>query len=299
MNKRVILAGGSGFVGSAITEPLRARGYEVVVLSRSSGPGRVQWDGRTVGEWAQVIDGAHAIVNLTGRSVNCRHTRENRREILESRVNSVRALGDAVARAKTPPQVWVQASGIGYYGDAGDRLLDEKSPPGGDFMAEVCVQWESAFEQLPLSSTRQVVLRLGVVLGRDEGALPLLTKMTRLFAGGAAGNGRQVMSWIHIADVVRIILTAIDEPQLTGIFNVTAPHPVTNSEFMRELRRALHRPWSPPVPAPFVRAGAWLMGSTGELALLSYRAVPQRLLDAGFTFEFPTLPEALRDIYGH
>ena len=303
MNKRIIIAGGSGFLGQALTPALIERSYEVIVLGRGAagtrdGVQHLQWDGRTVGEWARGLDGATAVVNLTGKSVNVRHTPENKREILRSRVDSVRVLGDAIARCATPPEVFVQASGIGFYGDTGDCAVDESAPAGSDFMAEVCREWEGALDARPLPATRKVVLRIGVVLGRNGGALQLLEKLTRLFAGGAVGSGRQYMSWIHIADIVRMFVAAIEQPELTGPFNATAPEPVTNAEFMRGLRRILRRPWSPPVPAPFARVGAWLMGSDGDLALLSYRCLPSRFAEHGFTFHFPTLNAALGDLYG-
>lgn len=295
--KRIILAGGSGFVGSALAPVLRTKGYEPLVLGR--GETDLQWDGKTLGSWAGALEGAEAIVNLTGKNINCRHTEANRREILASRVDSVRVLGEAIARCAAPPNVFVQASGVGYYGDTGDRVADEDSPPGDDFPAMVCRQWEGAVNALDLPATRKIILRLGVVLGRDGGALPVLEKLARWFLGGAAGSGRQFMSWVHIEDVVRIFAAAIERPELAGAFNATSPSPVTNSEFMRELRRALHRPWSPPAPAPFVRAAAWLMGSNGDLALLSNRCQPRRLLEHGFEFRFPTLPAALANLYAN
>lgn len=300
--KRVILAGGSGFVGQALAPVLLAKGYNVVVLGRGAaqregGVDYQQWDGRTLGAWASEIDGAEAIVNLTGKNINCRHNAENRREIIRSRVASVRILGEAIAHCAKPPKVFVQASGIGYYGDTGDQVVDEEAPRGNDFSAEVCRQWEGAFEDLNLPATRKVVLRLGVVLGRSGGALPMLEKLTRLFLGGAVGSGRQFISWIHVADIVQMFVAAIEQEEMTGVFNATAPVPVTNSELMRELRRAVHRPWSPPVPAPLARAGAWLIGTEGDLALLSYRCAPRRFSEHGFHFRFPNLRDALAHLY--
>ena len=300
--KRIILAGGSGFVGQALVPALRANGYDIVVLGRGAAhrQGKVdylQWDGRTLGDWTEAIDGAEAIVNLTGKNINCRHNAENRREIIRSRVDSVRVLGEAIAHCAQPPKVFVQTSGIGYYGDTGDRVVDEDAPGGNDFPAEVCRQWEGAFEALDLPATRKVVLRLAVVLGRTGGALPMLEKLTRFFLGGAVGSGHQFFSWIHVEDIVRMFLAVIERPEITGLFNATAPAPVTNSEFMRELRHVLHRPWSPRVPAPFARAGAWVMDTEGELALLSYRCVPRRFSEHGFRFQFPNLHDALADLY--
>lgn len=300
--KRIILAGGSGFVGQALAPVLVANGYSIVVLGRGAahregGVDYLQWDGKTLGAWASAIDGAEAIVNLTGKNINCRHNAENRREIIRSRVDSVRVLGEAIGHCSKPPAAFAQASGVGYYGDTGDRVAGEESPPGNDFPAEVCRQWEEAFDVLHLPATRKVVLRLGVVLGRDGGALPMLEKLTRWFLGGAVGSGRQFISWIHVADIVQMFVAAIEQSELTGKFNGTAPEPVANSEFMRKLRRALHRPWSPPVPAPLARAGAWLMGTEGELALLSSRCVPRRFSAHGFRFQFPNLRDALADLY--
>jgi uncharacterized protein len=295
--KRIILAGGSGFVGSALVPALRAKGYEPLVLGRSGTD--LQWDGKHVGEWARALDGAEAVVNLTGKNINCRHTEENRRVIISSRVDSVRALGEAIAQSSVPPKVFVQSSGVGYYGDTGDRVADEDSAPGNDFPAEVCRQWEGAFDALNLPATRKVILRLSVVLGRDGGALPMLKKLTRWFLGGAVGNGKQFVSWIHVADIVRMFVSAIEQPELSGVFNATSPRPVTNSEFMRDLRRALHRPWSPPVPSLFARAGAWLIGTDGELVLTSTRCVPRRFVRHGFDFRFPNLRDAFGDLYSN
>ena len=300
--KRIILAGGSGFIGQALAPVLLADGYHVVVLGRGSAHREdnvdySRWDGQSLGDWASAIDGAEAIVNLTGKNINCRHTAENRREIIRSRVDSVRVLGEAIMRCAKPPKVFVQTSGVGFYGDTGHHVADEDAALGNDFTAEVCRQWEGAFDAIDLPATRKVVLRLGVVLGRDGGALPVLESLTRWFLGGAVGSGGQFISWIHLADVIRMFVASVEQRELTGVFNATAPLPVTNREFMRELRRALHRPWSPPVPAPFARAGAWLMGSDGDLALMSSRCVPRRLLERGFKFQFQNLRDAFADLY--
>jgi len=300
--RRIILAGGSGFVGQALAPVLLAKGYHVVVLGRRASHRRngvdyLQWDGKTLGDWASALEGAEAVVNLAGKNINCRHTSENRREIIRSRVDSVRVLGEALANCATPAAIFVQASGVGYYGDTGDKVVNETGRAGDDFPAEVCGQWEGVFDALDLPATRKAVLRLGVVLGRDGGALPLLEKLTRWFLGGAVGNGRQFISWIHVADLIQMFLSAVERPELAGVFNATAPAAVTNREFMRELRRALHRPWSPPVPSPFVRAGAWLMGTEGDLALLSSRCAPRRFLEHGFQFQFPTLRDAFANLY--
>lgn len=301
MKKRVVLAGGTGFIGQSLAPFLQSHGYEVVVLTRGSSRDGViryvHWDGKSADDWRREIDGASAVVNLTGRSINCRHTPQHRREIIESRVDSIRALNDAIARCARPPRVFVQATGVGIYGESGDRVCDENAPHGSDFVAQVCERWGAAAESVHAPGMHRVILRLGVVLGRDGGFLEVLGKLTRAFLGGHVGNGKQFISWIHITDLCRIVLTTIERDEIAGTFNATAPNPVTNAEFMRELRRALHRPWSPPVPAFATRIGAWLMGTEGKLALFSQRGVPKRLLDSAFRFEFPTVREALAQIY--
>ena len=300
MKQRVVIAGGNGFIGGHLSSRLILAGYDVVVLSRSAkftGAVRsVDWDGKTLGAWAGEIDGAFAVVNLAGKNINCRHTNNNRREILRSRMDSVRTLGEAIRRAPAPPSVFVQASAIGIYGDASSRICSESSPHGLDYMAQVCDQWEEAFEAIKAPTLRKVILRLGPVLGPDGGFLQILAKITRLFLGGQAGDGLQFISWVHMKDLCLMFLAAIEYPEVTGIYNACAPDPVMNRDFMSELRAVLNRPWSPPVPALAVRIGSWLMGSEGKLALASQRVLPEHFLKQDFPFEFPTLKPALEDL---
>ncbi|MGH8095385.1 MAG: TIGR01777 family oxidoreductase [Chthoniobacterales bacterium] len=300
---RVILAGGSGFLGRSLAQVLVRDGGEVIVLTRGSaresGSVRfVRWDGKTVGDWRPLLENARAVVNLTGKSVNCRYTPAARAEILNSRIDSVRALGEAIAGCAQPPRVFVQAGSLAIYGNAGDRVCTEDSPHGSGFSAEVCQAWEGAFNGLPLPATRKVLLRIGFALKRGEGALGTLESITRFFLGGTIGHGRQYISWIHIADLDRMFLSCLERDDLSGIFNATGPAPVTNGQFMAELRRALHRPWSPPVPAALVRLGARAMGTEGDLALHGFRCLPQRYLEQGFRFDFTSLGTALADLYG-
>jgi uncharacterized protein (TIGR01777 family) len=303
MNKaRVLLAGGSGFIGQSLARELLARNYEVVILTRAprerfDGSREVEWSGANVGEWIKYLDGAEAIVNLVGRNINCPHTPENLREITESRVNSVCAIVAAFDHVKNPPHVWVQAGAIGFYGDLNDTVCDENSPPGNDALAEVCQRWEAAFNSATTPKTRQVLLRIGFVLGCDGGALPVLSRLTRWFLGGTVGSGKQFISWIHLADLTRMFMSAIENENLSRTFNATAPDPVTNAEFMRELRRALHRPWSPPAPVWAVKLSSRLMKSEPALALAGCRVVPGRFLEAGFKFQFPDVRGALKNLY--
>jgi uncharacterized protein (TIGR01777 family) len=297
--KRVVLAGGGGFLGQSLAEALQERNYDVVVLSRSpcergDGVTEVEWTGVHLGEWIQHLNGADAVVNLAGRNINCPHNAKNILEIVESRVNSVHAIAGASDHVLHPPRVWVQASAVGFYGDRGDQHCHEETPNGADKLAGICREWESAFNAAAVPKTRRVLLRIGFVLGRDGGALPVLARLTRWFLGGTVGSGQQYISWIHQSDLNRMFLETIERKELSGTFNATSPNPVTNKEFMRELRHALHRPWSPPAPAWGVRLGSWLMRSESSLALSGCRCPPKRFVEAGFRFEFPELLGALK-----
>jgi uncharacterized protein len=314
---RVVIAGGSGFLGTSLARHLRPRCREIVVLTRGpdeppctggrgNGVGirRVHWDAATPGPWVRWLDGAAAVVNLVGRTVDCRKTPRNKREILDSRVNSVRALAAAytgsaaVPAMASPPPVWVQSSTAHIYGDTADELLDESSPPGEGFAPDVGRAWEAALEPVlkSPSAPRVVTLRISFVLGRDGGALRTLARLARLGLGGTIGAGRQYISRIHELDLCRLVERAIVDERMAGVYVATAPNPLTNRDFMRSLRRAAHRPWSPPVPAPLVRLGSWLMRTDPELALFGRRCVPTRLSGEKFTFEFETVEDALRDL---
>ncbi len=342
----VVLAGGNGFLGRGLTQPLTARGFRVIVLTRSwpesglmdsplltkEGLGEVggreegswdvgsgemppvkednlrtkiasgdvlrhvAWDGKTVGDWTKYLDGAATVVNFTGRSVNCRHTEKNRREIIESRTLSVRAIGEAIRSCSQPPKVWIQAGSLAIYGDAGERICDEEAPHGNDFSTEVCRLWEEAFQSAVIPGTRKILLRIGLVLGPDGGFLQPLANLTRLFLGGTVGSGKQYISWLHTDDFNRMVLRAIEDPAMAGVFNATGPNPVTNAELMRELRHVLNRPWLPPTPTWAVHIGAWLMRTEASLALTGRRCIPRRLIETGFEFQFPELRGALENI---
>lgn len=257
----------------------------------------VMWDGECLASWSDLLDGAHAVINLTGRSVDCRHTQEARREIIDSRVNSVRVLGKAAAKVSRPPRVWIQSSSLAIYGNSGERICDESASAGQGFPVETCLLWERAFDALELPATRKAVFRIGFVLERGGGALLTLSRLARIGLGGAAGNGRQYISWLHMADLNRMFDFALMDDDVRGVYNVTGPEPVTNSEFMRELRGVLGAPWSPPIPAPLVHVGAFLMGTEGDLALTGRRCMPRRLLEQGFTFQYPELGGALQNLF--
>jgi uncharacterized protein (TIGR01777 family) len=293
---KIVLAGGSGFLGRALAEELAAKGCEVVILTRTPhGARECAWDGATLGDWVRELEGAQALVNLTGRSVDCRYTQANRREIIESRVHSVQVLGRAFEQLARPPETWLQASSLAIYGDAGARICEEDAPHGSDFGAEVCELWEAAFEEQPVP-VRKVVLRIGFVLGRSGGALQRLTALVRAGLGGPVGSGEQYISWLHIADMNALFHAAIERPEIEGTYNATGPTPLTNREFMRILRGVLGRGWSPTTPAFAARVGAFFMRTEASLALTGRRCVPRRLEQQGFRFRWTELEPALREV---
>lgn len=316
MGKKVILAGGSGYIGTLLARRLKAQGWDVVVLTRRTPAARtdgvveIQWPARPVagsnpsvyrthGTWIQAIDGADALVNLAGRSVNCPPTPANRRMILESRVDSIRVLGAALNQCRQPPPVWVQCSAVGYYGNRSLPVCDELSLAGETFLAGVCTRWEEEFVTACPAEIRPVVLRLGTVLGAGGGAYRSLARITKCFLGGAAGDGRQGLSWIHHADLEELFLSALTSETMRGTYNACAPEPVANAEFMRTLRRTLYRPWCPPVPAFMVRlVGKFILRTDPALALEGQFAVPARLLGEGFKFKYAQLHPALRNLAG-
>ena len=299
--KKIVIPGGSGFLGRALIEALPRQEWEAVVLTREPGPARdgvteLAWDGRNVGDWAAALDGAEAIVNLAGRSINTRFTAPNRSAIVNSRVHSVSAVAEAIGRCSTPPRVWVQASAVGYYGDRGEELFDENSVPGIGFVADVCRAWEQEAQRVETPSTRRVILRIGPVLGRGGGALERLLPIVRLGAGGPVGSGRQYFSWIHLQDMIGLILWALSHESAAGVYNAVAPGAVNNAGLMRALRKAAGVPFGLPAPALAVRLGAPILGVDASLALEGQRCTPRRATEQGFEFRFADLPDALADL---
>lgn len=303
---RIVVAGGAGFIGTSLARHLDGLGAEVVVLSRrvteaGRGGRRVAWDGRSIGAWVGVLEGSSGLVNLCGRSVDCIKTPEHNDEILRSRVESTRVLGVAMRGLARPPPVWVQMSTAHLYGEPGALVCDEGSGIGFGLAPTVGRAWEEAFREGLPPSVRGVVLRTSFVLGRANegggGALRTLARLARLGLGGTVGNGRQGISWIHERDMVRLIARALTCRAMDGAYVATAPGPVSNREFMRELRRAVGVPFGLPTPAWLVRLGARLVLRTDpELALLGRSCISRRLEEEGFEFEFPSLRGALADL---
>jgi uncharacterized protein (TIGR01777 family) len=296
---KVILAGGSGFLGRPLSAALADGGHEVVVLTRgqSAGgtPGRpVNWqpDGTADARWAGEVDGADAVVNLAGASIaGSRWTQARKLVLRDSRLLSTRSLVAAMRAATRKPPVFISASAVGYYGATGDEPIDESSAPGNDFLGRLGVDWESEARAAEALGCRVVLFRSGIVLAADGGALEKLIPPFRLFAGGPIASGRQYMSWIHRDDWIRLIQFVLDHPQMTGAVNATAPQPVTNEAFSKALGRALDRPSWLRVPRLALRL---LVGEMADAALVKgQRAFPRRALEAGFTFEHAEIEEAL------
>lgn len=309
---KIIIPGGSGQVGTILARAFHGEGHEVVVLSRSPQPvpwKTLAWDAATRGDWWAQIDGADVVINLTGRSVNCRYHAANRREIMQSRVDSTRAVGDAIAAAKNPPRVWLQAGTATIYAHRHDAANDEATGIlGGDephapdtwrFSIEVARAWERALDEARTPHTRKVILRSAMTMSPDPGGVfATLLGLTRRGLGGQIGDGRQFMSWIHEKDFIRAVRWLIARDDLAGPVNLAAPHPLPNADFMRVLREAARVPFGLPAPEWLLEIGVRLLRTESELVLKSRRVVPTRLLDSGFTFHFPTWPEAARDLCG-
>lgn len=300
IKRRIIIAGGSGFLGSALTEYLRARHFEVTILTRKevTAPGMVRWDGSQVGPWYKNLNGAAALINLCGRSVDCRPSRSNRLEILRSRVQSIVTLADAIRECETPPECWIQASSLAIYGDASDSVCTEATRAGIGQFVDTCKRWEKELQMQYLEGVRKIVLRIGLVLGSQGGALRRLVRLTEMGLGGRVGRGNQSLSWIHQHDWHRIVQWCLDNNLAQGAYNATGPTPVSNDQFMAALRAVLHRSALLPNPSAVVRLAAWLMRTDPALVLTGRQCLPQRLMDLGFAFEFPELTDALKDLLG-
>jgi len=307
---RLVLAGGAGHLGTLLARAFHGRGDEVVVLSRRplSAPWRiVHWDGMSAGAWTRELDAADAVINLAGRSVDCRYTPAHRREILESRLQSTRAIGAAIAVAARPPSVWLQSSTATIYAHRHDAPNDEATGRlGGDepavpetwrFSIDVAKSWEQAWREAGTPATRKVALRTAIVMFPDRGgAFDVLLGLVRRGLGGTSGDGRQYVSWIHHADFVRAISWLIERRDVDGVVNLAAPAPLPNAEFMRALRDAWGTRLGLPAPAWLLEIGAVLLRTETELVLKSRRVVSTRLAAAGFTFEWTEWPAAARDL---
>ncbi len=299
---KIMIAGGTGFIGGELVSELRKKDHEVFLLSRSQRKSAdpkihyLPWDGESVGLWAKEMGAVNAVINLAGEPIaQKRWSPAQKNKIVQSRLLATRAIVEAISKSDRKPKVLINASAVGYYGDVSEGEVSETHPKGSGFLAETCDAWEKEVRAAEALGLRTVCLRIGVVLERGGGALSKMLTPFQMFAGGPLGSGKQWFAWIHREDVVRIILFALENESLSGAVNTTAPNPVTMSQFCHELGKVLQRPSWAPVPAFVLKM---LLGEMSEMLLGGQKAVPAKLLKHGFVFKFPVLKEALSDILG-
>jgi hypothetical protein len=307
---RIVIPGSTGHVGQILAPHFHRQGHSVTVLSRKvhAAPWKVlPWNGRDLGDWAKEVDGSDVVINLAGRSVDCRYTEAHRREIMDSRIDSTRVIGRAIAEAIHPPKVWLNASTATIYRHALDRPMDEltgeiggsepDAPGEWTFSIDVARRWEQAFFEASTPRTRKIAMRSAMIMGPGKGAaFDVFLKLVRLGLGGTMGSGRQFVSWIHDTDFVRVIDLLIAEDRLDGTFNICAPNPLPQRDFMRTLRQAQSARLALPATKWMLEVGAFFLRTETELILKSRRVVPARLLEAGFKFSFPDWPAAAHDL---
>ncbi len=310
---KIVIPGGTGQVGNLLAHHFHSSGHAVVVLARTPQPAPwrvVAWDANTLGDWSAELDAADVVINLAGRNVNCRYTPENRRAIMDSRVNSTTVLGAAIATAARPPRLWLQASTATIYSHRHDAPNDDidgqiggqepDAPAKWRFSIEVAQAWERAQAAAPTPHTRKVAMRSALILSPDRGGIfDTLLTLVRLGAGGPVAGGRMYISWLHAADFIRSVEWLIEREEFTGPVNLAAPQPLPQAEFMRILRRAYGLPIGVPAAAWMTEIAAFFMQTETELILKSRRVVPRRLLESGFQFEYPEWEAAARDLCTH
>lgn len=293
MKKKIIIAGGSGFIGTYLSQKFNSLGYEVIIVSRQ--PTHVNWN-NTTGMIA-ALENAEMLINLAGKSVDCRYTKNNKQQILSSRIETTTALGEALAQCKNPPAIWINASTATIYRHAEDKPMTESDGEiGKGFSVDVATNWEKAFFHFKLPETRQIALRIAIVLGKDGGVIRPFKNLVRFGLGGKQGNGKQMFSWIHVEDVFNIILFLQQRPILSGVFNVAAPNPVTNKILMQAFRKIMSVKIGLPSPKWLLTIGGMIIKTETELILKSRWVIPKKLILEGYHFKFKTINEALNNI---
>ncbi|MCR8655955.1 TIGR01777 family oxidoreductase [Paenibacillus endoradicis] len=293
MKKKVVLAGGTGFVGIYFNEKFRNMGYEVKIISRQKG--HISWDNEA--DIIEAINDSEMLINLAGKSVDCRYNEQNKREILMSRVDTTRILGKAVLECENPPILWINSSTATIYRHAEDRpMTEETGEIGSGFSVDVATEWEKTFFSFDLSATRRVALRLAIVLGEHGGVMTAFKNLVRFGLGGAQGSGNQKFSWIHIEDLFDMTIFIRDNAQISGVINCSAPHPVTNRELMDTLRKTMNVKFGLPSPKWMLEFGAVVIKTETELILKSRWVIPDRIEKAGYVFKYRTIDNALQQI---
>jgi uncharacterized protein (TIGR01777 family) len=297
---RVLITGGTGLIGGELSKSLTADGHQVVILTRSSRPSPnpqttfVRWDAETAEGWGHLVNEVDAIVNLAGEGIaDGRWSDARKKRIYTSRIAAGKAVMQALQLATTLPKVLIQSSAVGYYGPRGDEILDETSAPGADFLAQVCFDWEASTADAEAMGIRRAVIRTGIVLSNDGGAWPKIVLPFKLFAGGPMGSGRQYWPWIHIDDEIRAIRFLLENPEARGVFNLSAPTPLSNKEFAARVGSVMGRPAFFPAPAPALKLA---LGDMSTVLLDGQRAIPAHLQKLGFTFQYPELDAAVRQL---
>ena len=298
---RVMMTGGTGMIGSPLAKRLLEKGHEVLILSRSHiGEGSssklrfVKWNGRTLGEWVDQLAGVDAIINLAGENIGAMRWSKKRKDlILGSRVTAGETLTQAIGKASIKPKVFIQASAIGFYGTNDQGLITEESLSGNDFLADISKKWERSSFEIESMGIRRVIIRTGVVLSRQEGALGRMLLPFKFYIGGPLGSGRQMVSWIHLEDEISAICFLLENGNTRGIYNLTSPAPAPNAELGKLIARITHRPFWLPVPEFALR---FLLGEMSTVVLDGQSVIPERLLEAGFRFKFKDISSALMDI---
>jgi uncharacterized protein (TIGR01777 family) len=308
---KIVIPGGTGQVGTVLARAFHADGHEVVVLGRSPEKREwrtEQWDGKSLGPWANDVDGSDVVINLAGRSVNCRYNEENRRQMMDSRVDSTRVVGEAIVKANNPPKVWLQASTATIYAHRFDAPNDDvtgiiggheaDAPDTWNFSINVATAWERTAKESDTPKTRKVLMRSAMTMSPDRGGIfDVMLSLVRKGLGGTAASGRQYISWIHDQDFIRSVYWLIEHEELSGPVNLSSPNPLPNREFMRIFRDAAGVPFGLPAMEWQLAIGAFFMQTETELILKSRRVVPKRLIDSGFQFEFPHWDEACRELF--
>lgn len=291
--RKIVLAGGTGFTGRYLSRRYTEAGYAVIIIARS--PGCISWNDTP--QIIEALEGAELLINLAGRSVDCRYNEKNKKIILDSRIDTTRILGQAVLQCKNPPPVWMNSSTATIYRHAEDRAMTESTGEiGTGFSVGIATQWENAFFSFKLPATRQIALRMAIVLGKDGGVMKPLSNLVRFGLGGHQGSGRQMFSWIHIDDLGNIISFLQQHPEINGVINCAAPNPVTNKTMMQTLRKALRVKTGIPSPGFLLEIGAVFIRTETELVLKSRWVVPERLLAAGYKFQYPEIDRAFEAI---
>lgn len=299
---KIVLAGGNGYLGGVYAAFYSELAHEVIILSRHAKPqqGNIRtlvWDGRTTGNWVNDLEGADLLVNLCGKNVNCRYTEKNKAEIINSRVIPTKLLGDVVNTLANPPKLWINLSSATIYRHAEDHAQDELTGEiGYGFSIDVCKIWEQTFFNIDAPRTRKIALRMGIVLGRADSVFPRLLNLVKFGLGGKQGNGQQYLNWVHERDAARCTEFLLDNTDIDGVVNCTAPIAIKNTDMMKALRTAYGIPFGLPAPAWLLQIGAIIIGTEPELILKSRWVNPTRLLNAGYTFTFSRAEHAINDI---